>query len=63
MRRSFSSESSIFGLMTGCTRVQGTAWVDKASGRLAKFNIDAELKDKSGTPRKEHYEALVTPRP
>ena len=42
--------------------VKGSAWVDKASGRLVKFNIDSEMSDKAGNNWKEHSEAEVTPK-
>ncbi len=42
--------------------VKGAAWVDKATGRMVKFNIDSELSDKAGNSWKEHDELLVTPK-
>ena len=42
--------------------VKGAAWVDKATGRLVKFNIDTELSDKAGNSWKEYEEAVVTPK-
>jgi hypothetical protein len=40
---------------------RGTAWIDKDSGELVKFNIDAEYQDKNGHDWQEHYEGVVTP--
>ncbi len=40
---------------------RGTAWIDKNSGELVKFNIDAEFRDKSDRDWQEHYEGVVTP--
>ncbi|HVP37874.1 MAG TPA: hypothetical protein VMS93_01705 [Candidatus Saccharimonadales bacterium] len=42
--------------------INGTAWVAQADGRLVKFNIDAEVKDKAGNQWKEHHEGEVTPK-
>lgn len=42
--------------------ISGTAAVDKATGMLVKFSMDAELKDAKGHAWKEHYEGAVTPK-
>lgn len=53
------------GLLGGKAKfssVKGTAWLDQATGRLVKFNIETELTDKAGNSWKEHHEAVVTPK-
>jgi len=47
--------------MTGFTRVQGSAWVDKLNNHLVKYSLDSELKGKDGKLRTEHFEGQVTP--
>jgi len=41
---------------------KGTAWIAEDSGRLIKFNIDADYLDKNNHSWKEHYEGVVTPK-
>ena len=47
-------------MLTSLQSTKGTIWIDKASGRLAKFNIDADMADKAGNAWKEHYEGEFT---
>ncbi len=42
--------------------VKGTAWTDKATGRLVKLNVDSELTDQAGDNWKEHDEFVVSPK-
>ncbi len=49
-------------MITNIDNTKGTVWVDKATGRLTKFNMDADFKDKAGNTWKEHYEGEVTPK-
>lgn len=44
------------------TSVKGAAWVDKATGRMVKFNVETDLADKAGNSWKEHDEAVITPK-
>lgn len=41
---------------------KGTAWIAEDSGRLIKFNIDADYLDKNNHSWREHYEGVVTPK-
>jgi hypothetical protein len=59
-RAGFEMASAMLGGKIKFTSVQGTACVDKATGRLVKFNIDTELSDQAGNSWKEHQEGLVT---
>jgi hypothetical protein len=49
-------------MMTNIKDTKGVVWLDKATGRLTKFNIDAEYSDKAGNSWKEHCEGEVTPK-
>jgi len=49
-------------MLTNFQNVKGTVWVDQSSGRLSKFNLDADFADKAGNTWKEHYEGEVTPK-
>ena len=49
-------------MITNIDNTKGTVWVDKATGRLTKFNMEAEFKDKAGNTWNEHYEGEVTPK-
>lgn len=42
--------------------VKGSAWLEKSSGRLVKFNVDTDLSTQDGQSWQEHYEAVVTPK-
>ncbi len=42
--------------------VKGSAWLEKSTGRLVKFNLDADLSTRDGYNWQEHYEAMVTPK-
>lgn len=50
------------GMITNIDNTRGTVWLEKATGRLAKFNMEADFKDKAGNAWKEHYEGEVTPK-
>ncbi len=50
------------GMITNVDNTKGTVWLEKGTGRLAKFNMDADFKDKTGNSWKEHYEGEVTPK-
>ncbi len=47
-------------MITNIGNTKGTVWVDKATGRFTKFNMDGDFKDKAGNAWKEHYEGEVT---
>jgi len=47
-------------MITNLASTKGTIWIDKASKRLAQFNIDTEMADKAGNKWKEHYEGELT---
>jgi hypothetical protein len=40
--------------------IKGTTWVDKATGRMVKFNIDNQVHDKAGNSCAQHVEGEVT---
>jgi len=40
--------------------VKGSAWLDKTTNRLLKFNIDTDMSDQAGNSWKEHYEGEAT---
>ena len=42
------------------TAVKGTAWIDKATGRVVKFDVATDLSDKAGNSWKETCEATYT---
>ena len=44
------------------TAVKGTAWIDKATGRVVKFDVATDLSDKAGNSWKETCEATYTPK-
>ncbi|HEY6305235.1 MAG TPA: hypothetical protein VI488_02100 [Candidatus Angelobacter sp.] len=53
------------GMLNGKVKiksVKGSAWLEKSSGRLVKFNLDTDLSTQDGQSWQEHYEALVTPK-
>jgi hypothetical protein len=47
-------------MISNLQSTKGTIWIDKASRRLTKFNIDTDLADKVGNAWKEHYEGELT---
>jgi len=49
-------------MLTNIESTKGTVWLEKDTGRLVKFNIDADLRDKAGNAWKEQYEGEVTPK-
>jgi hypothetical protein len=49
-------------MLTNIQNTQGTVWLEKTSGKLVKFNINADYADKNGNSWKEHYEGEVTPK-
>ncbi len=53
------------GMLNGKVKmksVKGSAWLEKSTGRLVKFNLDADLSTQDGHSWQEHYEAMVTPK-
>lgn len=42
--------------------VKGSAWLEKSSGRLVKFDLSADLSTQDGESWQEHYEAALTPK-
>lgn len=58
----FEMAAAMLGGKVKINSVKGSAWVDKANGRLVKFNVDTELSDKQGNSWTEHHEGLVTPK-
>lgn len=53
------------GMLGGKVKIQsvkGSAWLEKSTGRLIKFNLDADLSTQDGHSYQEHYEAAVTPK-
>jgi hypothetical protein len=42
--------------------VKGSAWLEKSSGRLVKFNLDTDMSTQDGHSWQEHYEAVATPK-
>ncbi len=61
-RAGFEMAASMLGGKVKFNAVKGSAWVDKANGRLLKFDLDTELSDKEGHSWKEHHEGVVTPK-
>jgi len=49
-------------MLTSIEDSKGTVWIAKDSGRMIKFNIDSDYRDKNGHAWKEHYEGEVTPK-
>ena len=49
-------------MLTNIQNTQGTVWLEKATGKLVKWNINADYADKNGNSWKEHYEGEVTPK-
>jgi hypothetical protein len=47
-------------MITNIDNTKGTVWLDKATGTLVKFNIDADFADKNSNAWKEHYEGELT---
>ena len=50
------------GLITNIASTRGTVWLEKSTGKLVKFNVDANFADKNNNAWKEHYEGEVTPK-
>lgn len=50
------------GMLTSIQSTKGTVWLEKSTGKLVKFNIDADYADKNANSWKEHYEGVVTPK-
>ncbi len=61
-RAGFEMAAAMLGGKVKFSSVKGTAWVDKATGRLVKFDIDTELSDQAGNSWKEHQEGTATPK-
>lgn len=49
-------------MLTNIQTTKGTVWIDKGSGRMVKFYIDADYADKNNNTWKEHYEGEITPK-
>jgi len=49
-------------MLTNIQSTKGTVWIEKSTGKLVKFNIDADYADKNSNSWKEHYEGVVTPK-
>jgi hypothetical protein len=49
-------------MLTSIQSTKGTIWLEKSTGRLVKFNIDADFADRNNTSWKEHHEGEVIPR-
>jgi len=50
-------------MLSGKTKVQsvkGSVWIDKATGRLVRYNVDTQFSDSTGDNWSEHHELLVT---
>ncbi len=58
----FEMAAAMLGGKVKINAVKGTAWVDKANGRLVRFNLDTELSDKAGNSWKEHHEGMAVPK-
>ena len=48
-------------MLTNLKNAKGSAWVEKDTGRLLKFSIDAYYAEKGGPTWQEHYEGEVLP--
>jgi hypothetical protein len=48
------------GLLTNIQSTRGTVWLEKSSGKLVKFNIDADFADNNNHAWKEHYDGELT---
>jgi hypothetical protein len=49
-------------MLTSLQSTKGTIWLEKSTGKLVKFNIDADFADRNTTSWKEHHEGEVVPR-
>lgn len=52
--------ASMLGAKIKFDGMKGAVWVDRASGRLVKFNFDTQFSDHEGNTWKEHHQALIT---
>lgn len=53
------------GLLGGKAKfdsVKGTAWLDKTTGRVVKFDVDSAVSDKAGNSWQQHHEATFAPK-
>jgi hypothetical protein len=48
------------GMITNLEFSKGTVWLEKSTGKLVKFNIDASFADQRSNAWKEHYEGEVS---
>lgn len=48
-------------MLTNLKDAKGSAWIEKNTGRLLKFNIDAYYTEEGGRAWQEHYEGEVLP--
>ncbi|MGB7758491.1 MAG: hypothetical protein WBL61_01605 [Bryobacteraceae bacterium] len=47
-------------MITSIDVCKGTVWIEKSTGKLVKFDIDASFADQRSNSWKEHYEGEVT---
>ena len=50
------------GMITNLQSTKGTVWLEKSTGKLVKFDIDASFADQHSNSWQEHYEGEVTPK-
>ncbi len=58
----FAMVAAMMGGKVKTNSIKGSVWVDKATGRTVKFNMDSEMSASSGNSWNEHDELLVTPK-
>jgi hypothetical protein len=51
---------AMFGGKVKIKSVKGSAWLEKSSGRLVKFDLNTDLSTQDGHSWQEHYQAVVT---
>jgi hypothetical protein len=47
-------------MITNLESTKGTVWLEKSTGKLVKFDIDASFANQQSNSWKEHYEGEVT---
>jgi len=52
--------SGMFNGKVKINSVKGSAWLEKSTGRLVKFDLNTDLSAQDGHTWQEHYQALVT---
>jgi len=48
------------GMITNLQSTKGTVWLEKSTGKLVKFDIDASFANQQSNSWKEHYEGELT---